>query len=154
LGRTQDALGDFEKAISLEPNWPYAYCERAWLWSVEGERDKMLQDLNEAVVRAPSDYYSWMNRSWLLATAKNDVFRDGKQALEDATKACELSRWLEEDALDCLAAAHAENGDFAKAIEFQERAIARATYPNPEYQKRLERYRAGKPYRNPFPAWK
>ena len=38
-------------------------------------------------------------------------------------KACELSNWSEQDHLQALAAAYAENGDFDKAVKYQTQAI-------------------------------
>ena len=66
---------------------------------------------------------------WLMA-AGPDAVRDGKRAVEHATRACELSSWKDPDPINTLAAAYAEIGDFAKAVEFQKRALA-----FPEYEK-------------------
>lgn len=61
--------------------------------------------------------------AWAKATCRSEQYRDGKQALELATKACELTAWKKGKFLQTLAAAYAECGNFAKAIEWQEKAI-------------------------------
>lgn len=88
--------------------------------------------------------------AWHYATNGEDALRDGERALAHARKACELGQWKEHAALQALAAAWAENGDFAKAIEIQERAIALAPAAEHEVlRRRLEELRAGRPLREP-----
>ena len=49
--------------------------------------------------------------------------------------------------LDILAAAYAESGDFAKAREWEEKAIELAPKEiKQDYRDRLELYKQGKPY--------
>ena len=86
----------------------------------------------------------------MLATSPDPVFRNGKRAVELAERAVELDR----DAynLDTLSAAYAEVGRFAEAIETQLQAIAllkKTSYESSmaEFEKRLERYTAHKPWR-------
>jgi len=67
-----------------------------------------------------------------------------------ATRACELTNWKEANHLDTLAAAYAECGDFAHAIEYQEKA--QGLYKDEKDRKkgrdRLALYREKKPYRD------
>ena len=81
-----------------------------------------------------------------------DGVRDGKQAVEHATRACELTNWKDPARIATLAAAHAEAVDFERAVEFQTKALS-----FPEYEKRfgkvgrerLQLYDQQKPYRDP-----
>ena len=89
------------------------------------------------------------NLAWLFATCPDGKYRDGNKAIENATRACELSQWANPDCLGTLAAAYAEAGEFERAIKWQTTAIEFAT---PDYDivaahSRLEFYIAGKPYR-------
>jgi hypothetical protein len=43
--------------------------------------------------------------------------------VELATRACKLSRWKESNYVSTLAATYAEAGNFAKAVQWQEKAI-------------------------------
>jgi hypothetical protein len=86
------------------------------------------------------------------ATCPDGKYRDGKAAVEDAKRACELSGWKLAEQIDTLAAAYAEVGDFAKAVEYQEQALADKGFVKEHgkgARERLELYRDKKPYREP-----
>ena len=86
--------------------------------------------------------------AWLLATCPAADVRVGGEALEHATRACELTGWADTTALDTLAAAHAECGEFAAAVRHAERALALATPPvAAEIDARLAYFRAHRPWR-------
>ncbi len=76
--------------------------------------------------------------------------RDGKKAIELATRACELSEWKEAYKLGTLAAAYAEVGEFDKAIEWQEKANRLFTDAEDKKkgEERLKLYKDKKPYRD------
>ena len=63
------------------------------------------------------------NKAWLLATCTDKRYRDGKKALELATKSCELTEWKNCYSLATLAGAYAETGDFDKAVQWEEMAL-------------------------------
>jgi hypothetical protein len=59
--------------------------------------------------------------AWLLATCPEPKVRNGRKAVDLAKTLTEYD--LHPYNLTVLAAAHAENGDFAKAVEIQNKAI-------------------------------
>jgi hypothetical protein len=77
--------------------------------------------------------------------------RNGKQALQAATKACDLAEFKDADALESLAAAQAELGKFDEAVHSQTKAIAIMTAEKDETladaQARLKLYKSRKPFR-------
>jgi hypothetical protein len=60
--------------------------------------------------------------AWNLATGPENL-RDGKRAITHAKKACELTDYRNPGALETLAAAHAEAGNFKEAVRWQKEAI-------------------------------
>jgi len=143
-----NALSDINEAIQLDPKIALAYCCRGILWKAKGEYDKALSDYNEAIRLDPKDADPWNGRAWLAATCPDARFRDGKKAVEDATKACELSGWKNWNSFDNLAAAYAEAGDSSNAVKWEEKAIERAPEKSKgELRFRLDLYKAHKPYR-------
>jgi tetratricopeptide (TPR) repeat protein len=89
--------------------------------------------------------------AWILATGP-DWMRDGKRAVEHATKACELSDWKDARNIETLAAAYAEVGDFDKAVEYQKKALALPAnegQAGAKAREKLELYTHKKPYRDP-----
>ena len=94
------------------------------------------------------------NLGQLFSSCPDAGHRDGQQAVEHATKACELTEWQDWPVLDTLAAAYAEAGDFDRAVHWQTEAIelARKNEKTTEQHKellhyRLDLYKAGKPFR-------
>ena len=84
-----------------------------------------------------------------MATCSDAKIRDGKKAVELATRACELSQWNNASYHDTLAASYAESGEFDKAVEWQEKA--NKLYTNPDDMKKgedwLRLYKEKKAYR-------
>jgi hypothetical protein len=90
------------------------------------------------------------NFAWILATCPEGKVRDGKRAIQMATKACELTDWKSGRELSILAAAYAENGQFDEAVRYQTKALEDPVYRGPAgdgFRKRLELYQQKKPYR-------
>ena len=109
-----------------------------------------MDDWKEAIRIDPRNSVALNEQAWLWATCPDAKYRDGKRAVESATRACELSEWKDENHLGTLAAAQAEIGDFSKAVEFQEKADKLSTDPERKKkgEERLKLYRDKKPYRD------
>ncbi len=119
-----------------------------------GQLREAVRWAKEALDRAPparkgtyalrADYYQAM----LWSGDPEPQARNGPKAVEYARRCCELSSWKKAPYLDALAAAHAECGRFAEAVEWAQKAVELASDGREaEYRSRLDLYRAGKPYR-------
>jgi tetratricopeptide (TPR) repeat protein len=157
-GNFDKALADCDQAIRLTPNNPGFLTSRGAIWHTKGikEKDrakceeKALADYAEALRLNPKFALALNNRAWILATSKIDSNRDGKKAIDDATKACELTNWKNAGFVDTLSAAYAEVGDFEQATKWQKKALEDSTYARQEEQNAKEKltlYSQKKPFR-------
>jgi tetratricopeptide (TPR) repeat protein len=146
-GESDKAIADLTEAIRLAPELAEAYCNRGYAYCQKGKYDKTIADLTEVNRLAPEDANGHNLLAWLLATCSDPEYRDGKQAVASATKACELTEWQERRWIDTLAAAYAETGDFQQAVKWQQKALSMAPDDEKEdYRSRLDLYKSGKPY--------
>jgi tetratricopeptide (TPR) repeat protein len=151
-GDFDTAIAAYGRAIQLDPQDANTYADRAATWEAKRQYDKALADFEQAVRLDPRGAAAWNGRAWIEATCPVAKYRDAKRAVEHANKACQLSEWKNTDALDTLAAAYAESGDFANAIKWQSKACdlapAHDKADKADLRSRLGLYQAHKPYRD------
>jgi tetratricopeptide (TPR) repeat protein len=105
----------------------------------------------EAAVRVDPNYArAFSDLAWLRAACPEADFRDGKKAIENATKACGLTGWKDHRYVGALAAVYAEVGDFDNAVKWQKKATDLLTEDNRAkwqviYESRLQLYQSDKP---------
>ena len=120
-----------------------------------GQLKEARKSYEEAVHADPRSAAAHDALAWLLATCWENSVRDGKRAVEVATKLCELTEWKDPNALDTLAAAYAEAGQFDDAVKWQKKVLERPDAQSPaaleQAKARLKLYEAKKPYREPRP---
>jgi tetratricopeptide (TPR) repeat protein len=143
------ALADYDRAIRLDPGYVVPWHLRGVTWQAKKEYAKALADYEKAVQLAGKEPYASTYHTALAllrAGCPDAAIRDGDKALEAARKAHDLSKGPAEMA--ALAAAHAELGQFDKAVEWQEKAVAAAPEGAKErYRERLKKYQGRQPYR-------
>jgi tetratricopeptide (TPR) repeat protein len=149
------AIGDYSDAMALDPKDTVAVSNRGLTYFCKKEYDRAINDYSRAVWLDPKNAFAHTGLAWVLATCPNGKVRDGKKAVEHATRACELSGWKGSDYLDTLAAAYAESGNFKEAIKWQKKALdldiegkEEAEKRPKKARKRLKLYEEGKPYRD------
>jgi TPR repeat protein len=113
----------------------------------------VMKDLSEAlkwyrVAAEQGDVEAQNALAWLLATCNDPKVRDGRNAIQFGEKAVAATNRKKHGALDTLAAAYAEAGDFAKAVSIQREAIALVPdgKRKEECKSRLKLYESGTPY--------
>jgi serine/threonine-protein kinase len=148
LGDLAGALQDYSQAIQKNPEDPATYSLRGSVYYQQRQFGRAVQDHMDALKRDPRNAFTFNQLGWIWSTAPDPDIRNGRQARECATRACELSEWQEPGFLDTLAAAYAECGQFEEAVKYQTKARdLAATEAQADYESRLELYKDRRPYR-------
>ena len=151
MKRTDEALKDAQAAVALLPENSEVYDVRALVHIARGEFAEAPADLERALQLDVKHRPSLLNHvAWFYATCPADSVRDGKKAVLLAEDACAKSQWKNAAAIDTLAAAYAEAGDFNQAVKFQEQALSfpeSSAESRAGMQKRLALYQKHLPYR-------
>jgi tetratricopeptide (TPR) repeat protein len=147
LGDKDKAIAEFDEAIRLNPQEALAWRVRGATYAARADYAKQLADYAESIRVDPENPDSRHHRVVLRSACVDEKFRDGKQAIEDATKACELAEWQNPLYLSGLAMAYAEAGDFDQAIKYQQRVLEFSKTPPASYVANLELYKQHKPFR-------
>ena len=146
----REAIRRFSRALEIDAdNFPCRRGRSDAAISI-GDHPAALADLEKAHALKLDDSGVLNNLAWLLATSPDDDLRDGKRAIELATKACEETKWEEAHIISTLAAAYAESGDFDNARKYSQRAVdegVQADEVKEQLEAELASYEAGKPWR-------
>ena len=148
-------VGFFDKVLGVKSRNASTYFNRGIAWNNKGEYGKAVADYTETIRRDPTMVLAYNAVAWLYATCPDEKLRDGKKAVENATRAHQLSGGRSWIYIATFAAAYAESGDFEKAKEWQAKAIELAATDKSVGAKekadaasRLELYKQRKPYRD------
>jgi serine/threonine protein kinase/Tfp pilus assembly protein PilF len=124
------------------------------LLSDKSSTDSDLNDYCDVIATVPQEFPPRNEHrartalAWLFAATKWDNLRDGKRAVKLATEECNLLNYKDAAALDVLAVAYAETGDYQSAIQSCEKALASAApFQREEILKHLDNFKKRKPWR-------
>lgn len=146
--KVQEGLADLNEALRLDPKNVEAVEYRGLLFEELGQYDKALADHRRSIELAPNDPVNIATLAMMQAACPDAKYRNGNQALNLAMKACQLSQWQSVEPISALAAAYAETGNFAKAVEFAQKAISVSQDPDKkELEERVAIYKDKRPYR-------
>jgi tetratricopeptide (TPR) repeat protein len=148
-GDLDRALKELDRAVKADTTFSKSYGDRGWVHWLRREYDLAVNDYSRAIELEPKRARFQIGLGWILATCPVAKVRDGKKALAAAKKACELEP-SNPFAMDTLAAAYAESGDFEQAIHWEKKALdAENATPSQRdgFKSRLDLYKQGKPYR-------
>ena len=151
-GRSADALPPLEKAVRLAPRKATAWRNYAEALGSAGRSADAVRAFRAALDVEPEDANALEGLAWILATAPDAAVRDGRAAVDLATRAAALTGDSMPNVLDTLAAAYAEIRRYAEAIGAAERALGLARSRGDsdlaqQIELRLDLYRRGQPYR-------
>ena len=136
------AIALYNEALAMQPdptNAAILYMQRGSANLEIGRHAAALADYDKSRQLRPGEPLAHNDAAWLRATAPDAALRNGKLAVQQATRACELAKWKHPFFIDTLAAAYAETGEFDRAVQLQKKAISFA--PLSERNKMRERLR-------------
>ena len=141
-----------EKARSLEPRNTEVLGHLGYIAAQQGKPREALAWQRAAAELAPNNPQFLNEQAWILATSADSGVRDGIAAVRLARRACGMADYRNTSYLDTLAAAQAEAGDFAGAVQSGQRAVALAEQAGDALmvravKARLDLYRSSHPYR-------
>jgi tetratricopeptide (TPR) repeat protein len=143
------ALADYDQAIQLDPKYAKAFYNRGGVHELKHDYDKVLADYGEAVALDPKNENFNNTLAWFLATCPQAGLRNGSNAVEYATQACQLAEWKLPADWDTLAAAYVESGDFGNAVKWETKFLETPGLDKASTsraQSRLTLYQAHQPY--------
>jgi len=150
-GQLDEGLSHLEQAVRIDGD---SFEARLTLATALVQADKGLEaiaELEQAVRIKPNSSPTRSRLAWLLATAPPAKGGDPARAVEQAQRACELTRDPVAANFDVLAIAYAAAGRFDDAVATAQKALdlARASGQTKlagEIEARLELYRSGRAY--------
>jgi protein O-mannosyl-transferase len=151
-GSTDEAIAEFRSALKYKPEQANAHYNLAACLERQGKCADAMVAWRAALQLEPNNVDTVDQVAWRLATSPDAAVRDGKKAIKLAQRAIELSHGEAPRPMSTLAAAYAEDGQFAEASRTAEQAIDLAvrrgeTAAADEFRAQLKRYRANRPYR-------
>ena len=151
-GDTEHAIYNYRKALQFDPDFFKSYYNIAKMLFNQGKIGEAIQNYQKALSINHDTPQTLYNLSWIYATSENSRYRNGIKALKLAGKLCMLTGYQQPLALDALAAAYAENGNYKKAVEIAQRALVLALRVGPKkmaigLEQRLKLYETGRPFR-------
>jgi tetratricopeptide (TPR) repeat protein len=150
-GDHAEAIKHFDAALKADPTDATVYYNRGRSNQYSGNFSAAAKDYADSIRVDPNFLPGYNNAAWLAATCPEEQYRDAKMALDYAQRAAEMTQGKVWEVLDTLAAAQAENGDFAAAVKTSEQAIEVGDDAaiHGGVRDRMTLYQEGKPYRMP-----
>jgi tetratricopeptide (TPR) repeat protein len=151
-GEIDAAIFHCEAALSINPKHADAHTALALALMEKGQVADAMIHYQKALEISPQSVSAQNNLAWALATCANASLRNGAKAIELARQADQISGGANPIVLRTLAAAYAEVGQFAKAVEIAQDASRLAVAQGysalaAALREEIALYQAGRPYR-------
>ena len=155
LGRFDEAIQECTLAIQLDPRYASPRFQIGKLLLKKGLGTDSIANLKEALTIEPDNYPMLVYVARVLASDENPQVRNGTEAVALAVRIQRLSPQPQPVALDTMAMAYAEVGNFKLARQLQEQAVNLTDVAGQKedaaaLRNRLEHYSQGQPWRESF----
>ncbi|MCL4201544.1 MAG: tetratricopeptide repeat protein [Pirellulaceae bacterium] len=150
--RLVQAVATYRQALDVDGSAVQAWTNLGQSLVMLGRHREAAEAFRRALQLNPNLSHVRSSLAWLLATCPDDSVRDGAEALRLARGLHQSASPDDPGVLDLLAAAYAENGQYADAVEAAQQAVraaqtaGRADRADAMLQ-RLRRYEQNQPYR-------
>jgi tetratricopeptide (TPR) repeat protein len=156
-GKLDEAMAEYEAELRIDPDHVEARNNQAFILVSQGRAREAIAVYRELLRRSPDDAMTLNGLAWILATHPDPDVRNGREAVDLAGRAVELTGQRHPLALLTLAAAYAEVGRFEDATATARQSIAAARgLGQPSLERHLEAvlatFEKGRPYRDPATA--
>lgn len=149
-GEIDAASADLASSIKYGPSRIHAaaYSQRACLRYGSGDCSGAVKDLDAALIRTPKRGELHAFKAWILATCRDNRFRNGTEALKTAQKAVSLKDYWQSHL--ALAAAYGELGRLEESIAEMQIAKTQALEVQgawqAQHEEMLAAFKAGEPF--------
>jgi tetratricopeptide (TPR) repeat protein len=150
-GKVAEGVTELEQAIALRPDLSMASGLLVDTLLEQRKPREALSAIERVLTARPDDAQLLSRAAWILATSSNDAVRNGARAVEYAERAARATNGQDVVAVDVLAAAYAETGQFDRAVATARDGIRLATQIHsnvlPVVQSHLALFEARRPVR-------
>ena len=153
-GQVAEAMVHYRKFLEIEPENVEARNTLGTALIQQGNVKEAIDQWQDALAIQPDNGNAASNLAWVFATCPEDSIRDGARAVELGEKAFRISGGKIPMIYRVLAAAYAESGRFADAVETAQRGTELATTQGnavlaAELESNLALYQSATPLRDP-----
>ncbi len=121
-GKIEEAKAELTEAVRLAPNYAQAHNKLGSILSGQRQTAEAIRHFRESIKYVPDNPEALNNLAWILTADPDPKYRSGAEAVQFATRACELTQNKEPLLIGTLAAAYAETGKFTEAEAAAKRA--------------------------------
>jgi protein O-mannosyl-transferase len=153
-GQIDEAVTHYQAALQIQPNAERAHYRLGLALRRQGRAAEAAVQFHQAIQLRPDRTDAINELAQLLASSPDASLRNGPVAVNLAHRAVQLSGGKEAALLGTLAAAFAETGRFADAVQTAQQALTLATNGGDAklaelLGSQIKLYQAGSPYREP-----
>ena len=124
--KSAEAIEQYLAFLQMVPNDGEVRLRLAELLSQQSKTTEAMEQYREVLRLNANEPVALNNLAWILATDPGADIRNGQEAVELAQCACEVTGHKQALLLGTLAAAYAENGQFAEAMRTADEAVSLA----------------------------
>jgi protein O-mannosyl-transferase len=153
-GRLAEAMVEYRKLLEIEPGNVETRNTLGTALIQQGMLREAIDQWQDVLAIQPENGNAASNLAWVFATCPDASVRDGARAVELGERALRISSGKIAMIYRVLAAAYAESGRFAEAVETAQRGTELATTQGipalaAELESNIALYQSGRPLRDP-----